>query len=119
MTVKPLDLKSIRRNWERSAATLQGSSPDRLESVPPPLDAYVAGAQLIERLRLELRDEFPEQQAALGPFFHRVASALEQLRARARAGESDASELALLREQLSAALADLEDICEAFLGWPR
>ncbi|HEY6880036.1 MAG TPA: hypothetical protein VI299_18555 [Polyangiales bacterium] len=117
MTIKAFDLNSIRRNWERAAATLPVRSPDRLGFVQAPLDVYVAGAQLIERLRQEVRDAFPAQQTALGPFLSRVENTFEQLRARAQAGETE--ELGALREQLSAAFCDLEDICEAFMAAPR
>lgn len=119
MTLKQFDLKSIRRNWERSAATLPVHSPDRLEFVEAPLDVYGAGAQLIERLRYELRDAFPAQKAALAPFLKRVESCFEKMRVRARAGDADAAELSMLRAELAAAFCDLEDICEAFLGSPR
>ncbi|HVZ32115.1 MAG TPA: hypothetical protein VG963_06810 [Polyangiaceae bacterium] len=119
MTPKTFDLHSIRRNWERSAATLPVRSPDRLGFVQAPLDVYVAGAQLLERLRQELCDAFPAQQAALAPFLRRAESGFEQLRTRAQDGEADAAELGALREQLTAALSDLEDICEAFLGLSR
>jgi hypothetical protein len=118
MTLKPFDLNSIRRNWERSAATLPVRSPDRLGFVQAPLDVYEAGAQLLERLRLELRDTFPAQQVALAPFFRRVESRFELLRTRGQEG-TDAVELAALREQLAAAFCDLEDICEAFMVAPR
>lgn len=119
MTLKSFDLKSIRRNWERSAATLPVRSPDRLGAVQAPIDVYVAGAELLERLRRELRDAFPEQRSALDPFMKRAELAFEQLRARAQQGDADAAELTELREQLLAACRDLEDICEAFLGLLR
>jgi hypothetical protein len=119
MTLKQFDLNSIRRNWERSAATLPVHSPDRLEFVEAPLDVYSAGAQLIERLKYELRDAFPARRAALAPFLKRVESSFEAMRSRARDGNADAAELCALRTQLAAAFCDLEDICEAFLGSPR
>jgi hypothetical protein len=119
MTLKQFDLNSIRRNWERSAATLPVRSPDRLEFVQAPLDVYSAGAQLLERLRHELRDAFPAQKTALAPFLKRVESCFEVMRARARDGDAEATELAALRTELAAAFCDLEDICEAFLGSPR
>lgn len=119
MTLKEFDLSTIRRNWERSAATLPIHSPDRLAFVRPPPDVYAAGAQLLERLRHELRDAFPANQAALAPFLRRVESCFEALRAAAREGEADAANICALREELAAAFCDLEDICEAFLGSPR
>lgn len=106
-----MDLHKIRRNWERAAATLPVRSPDRLAAVPAPLDAHAAGAQLLERLRREVRDAFPEQQRALGPFLDRVDACLSQLQTETETAEP--------RRQLMAALRDLEDICEAFLGLGR
>jgi hypothetical protein len=119
MTLKPFDLNSIRRNWERSAASLPVRSPDRLGFVQAPLDVYAAGAELLTRLRLELRDALPAQQVALAPFVARIERGFEQLRVRGQEAGADAAELALLREQLGAALCDLEDICEAFMVAPR
>jgi hypothetical protein len=119
MTLKPLDLQTIRRNWERSAATLPVRSPDRLGHVQAPLDPYATGAQLLERLRFELRDAFPERQAALAPFLIRAERCFEELRARTQSGEPDGPEVSELRQQLMAAFCDLEDICEAFLGLAR
>lgn len=108
-----MDLHKIRRNWQRAAATLPVRSPDRLAAVPAPLDAYAAGAELLERLRRELRDTFPEQQRALGPFVERVERCFGALR------QQTAPDTSPQREQLMAALRDLEDICEAFLGLGR
>ena len=119
MTLKQFDLNSIRRNWERSAATLPVHSPDRLEFVQAPLDVYGAGAQLLERLRHELRDAFPARKATLAPFLRRVEDRFEAMRTRARAGDADAAELCALRTELAEAFCDLEDICEALLGSPR
>jgi hypothetical protein len=119
MTLKQFDLNSIRRNWERSATTLPVHSPDRLAFVPAPLDVYAAGAQLLERLRHELRDEFPARKTALAPFLQRVESCFEVMRTRAREGDAEGAELCALRAELAAAFCDLEDICEAFLGSPR
>jgi hypothetical protein len=119
MTLKPLDLQTIRRNWERSAAALPVRSPDRLGSVKPPLDPYATGAQLLERLRVEVRDAFPERRVALAPFLTRAERCFEQLRARTQSGEPEGPELIELRQQLMAAFCDLEDICEAFLGLSR
>jgi hypothetical protein len=119
MTLKPLDLQTIRRNWERAAATLPVCSPDRLGFVEPPLDPYATGAQLLERLRVEMRDAFPDRQAALAPFLMRAERSFEQLRARTQSSEPDGPEVAALRQQLMAAFCDLEDICEAFLGLAR
>ena len=116
MSLKPLDLQTIRRNWERSAATLPVRSPDRLGHVQAPLDPYATGAQLLERLRLELRDAFPERQAALAPFLIRAERCFDQLRVRTQSGEPDGPDVGELRQQLMAAFCDLEDICEAFLG---
>lgn len=119
MTLKPFDLNSIRRNWERSAATLPVHSPDRLEFVQAPLDVYSVGAELIERLRHELRDAFPARRATLAPFLRRVEDRFEVMRARARDGDAPPAELSALRTELAEAFCDLEDICEAFLGSPR
>ena len=119
MTLKPFYLNTIRRNWERSAATLPVRSPDRLGAVQPPTDVYLVGAQLLERLDRQLRDAFPSQQAAIAPFRMRVASCFERLRAQAHSGEAATADLAVLRQQLAAAFADLEDICEAFMRAPR
>lgn len=119
MTLKPLDLQTIRRNWERSAATLPVHSPDRLGSVKAPLDPYATGAELLARLRVEVRDAFPERQVALAPFLVRAERCFEELRVRTQSGEPEGPELVGLREQLMAAFCDLEDICEAFLGLSR
>lgn len=119
MTLKPLDLPTIRRNWERSAATLPVRSADRLGFVQAPLDPYATGAQLLTRLRAELRDAFPDRQVALTPFLTRAERCFQQLTARADSGAPDGPEVAELRQQLMAAFCDLEDICEAFLGLPR
>jgi hypothetical protein len=87
--------------------------------VKPPLDSYATGAQLLERLRGEVRDVFPERMVALSPFLTRAERCFEQLRARTQSGEPDGPELVELRQQLMAAFSDLEDICEAFLGLGR
>lgn len=114
MSREPFDLQKIRRNWERAAATVPVRSPDRLAGVPAPLDPYAAGAQLLERLRHEVHDAFPAQQRALAPFLDRADACFTRLRE--EPAGSDASER---RAQLMAALRDLEDICEAFLGLGR
>jgi len=119
MPREPLDLHKIRRNWERSAATLPVRSPDRLASVPAPLDSYAVGAQLLERLRREVRDAFPEEQRRLAPFLDRADACFTQLQEHATRGAPAAAELPELRQQLMAALCDIEDICEAFLGLGR
>lgn len=115
---EPFDLQKIRRNWERSAATLPVRSPDRLAGVQPPLDPYTTGAELLTRLRREVFETFPAQQQKLAPFLNRAERCFEQLRERTTEGP-DAPELAELRQQLVAAFDDLEDICEAFLGLSR
>lgn len=118
MTLRPFDLHSIRRNWERSAATLPVRSPDRLGFVQAPRDVYLVGAQLLERLAAELETAFPTRRAALAPFRSRVERCFAQLCARAEAGDADASDLGDLRTELTAAFHDLEDICEAFMRAP-
>jgi hypothetical protein len=119
MTRESLDLHKIRRNWERSAATLPVRSPDRLADVKAPLDSYAVGAALLERLRREVFEAFPEQQRALEPFLLRAETCFEQLRQRSAGADLAAKELGELRLQLMAACDDLEDICEAFLGLRR
>ena len=112
MTRERIDLQRIRRNWERASASLPAAQLDRLAVVEAPLDAFAAGKQLLERLRHEVDLTFPEQRSALAPFLNRVQTCLEALRA--HAGDDTK-----LREALTAALCDLEDICEAFLGQQR
>jgi DNA-binding IclR family transcriptional regulator len=119
MTREPFDLQKIRRNWERAAATLPVRSPDRLAGVQAPLDPYTTGAALLERLRREVFDAFPEQQRPLAPFLDRAETCFEQLRQRTADARADAPDLSELRQQLLAAFDDLEDICEAFLGLRR
>ncbi len=119
MTLKPFDLHSIRRNWERSAASLPVHSPDRLGFVEPPLDVYLAGRELLERLQRELRDTFPAHDAKIAPFRVRVERCYQELCACAAQGQPDDSSLEAQRAQLAAALRDLEDICEAFMKAPR
>lgn len=120
MTHELFDLAKIRRNWERARASVPIAPLDRLAEVKPPLDPFAEGQRLLERLRREVVDEFPEREAALAPFVTRVEVGFERLRAEtsgepaaAPAGEVSA------RQQLMAALADLEDICETFLGLRR
>jgi len=116
MAREPFDLQKIRRNWERSAASLPVRSPDRLAGVQAPLDPYLAGEQLLTRLRREVLETFPEQQRALAPFVVRAEACFEKLR---QAAQTGAPELVESRQELVAALIDLEDICEAFLGMRR
>jgi hypothetical protein len=119
MTREPFDLQKIRRNWERSAATLPVRSPDRLADVKAPLDPYAAGAVLLERLRREVFEAFPEQQRALAPFLVRAETCFQQLRQRTVSADAAAPDVSELRLQLVAAFDDLEDICEAFRGLRR
>lgn len=116
MAHQQLDLQRIRRNWEKGGYNLRERPAERLGAVEPPLDPYVAGAALLERLRRELSAEFPEQQAMLAPFLLRVSRAFEAM----RGGEGDGREqspgdVGEPRQQFCQALSDLEEICEAFL----
>ena len=117
MKREPLDLQKIRRNWERAGADVRPPAPDRFQDVAAPLDAYHSGRLLLERLRREVGETFPEHQKALAPFLTRAEVSFAQLRERVSPEAADeAKDAAALREQLAAALCDLEDICEAFLG---
>lgn len=116
MTTERFDLQRIRRNWERASATVPVQQRDRLAAVEAPLDAFTIGRQLLTRLKREVDLTFPEQRARLAPFVARAERALEALHAGQAA---DAGADAELREALTAALYDLEDICEAFLGQER
>jgi hypothetical protein len=111
MTHELLDLQRIRRNWSRGDAALLEPVPDRLAHVNAPLDVCLVGAQLMERLRRELADQFPEQRALLAPFVARADALLVRVREQA-----DAEEALALRAQFVAALHDLEDLCEALLS---
>jgi hypothetical protein len=113
MTRENIDLQKIRRNWERASASVPVPQHDRLAAVEAPLDVFAAGRQLLDRLRREAHLTFPEQRAALAPFLTRAETSFEALRA---SGGGDDPKL---REALTAALYDLEDICEAFLGQER
>ena len=118
-----LDLQKIRRNWERAGADVRPPAPERFKDVPAPLDPYRTGQLLLERLRREVDQSFPEHRRSLAPFLTRAELSFAELRDRA-APDADPTqqqlkEVSALREQFSAALCDLEDICEAFLGLKR
>jgi type VI protein secretion system component VasF len=112
MTHELLDLERIRRNWSRGDVAQLEPVPDRLGQVTAPIDVYRVGAQLLERLRREVADQFPEQRARLAPFLARTEATFARMRESVAAGQDALA----LRQEFVSTLQDIEDLCEALLS---
>jgi hypothetical protein len=130
------DHDMVSRNWGLVAVP----EPDRLAgplaAVQAPLDPFVAARGELTQIRALIGREAPDHALTLDPFLRRAEQAVarldEELRqeslalaavreAADRGGEGSPppapppAETAPLREELQAALADLEDLLEVFL----
>jgi hypothetical protein len=118
------DLHKIQRNFELASSPHEGR--DRLKAPPleAPADPFAVAREELAAAWSQASSELSAHDAALRPFFERVAAAIDALEAAhhppsSGEGQGERPDLAPLREELDDALFDLEDMLEVFTMPPR
>lgn len=109
MGQSPFDLEAIRRNWARTIAPATGHIPSRLATVEVPRDVPAEVRQLVGRINDLARQQFPQREATLEPFFVELTRLAERL-----AEPDDPAVKEKPADQMIAILCELEDLLDAF-----
>jgi hypothetical protein len=117
----PFDLETVRRNFERAVVPEVPTLPAKIADVRRPRDPIALARADLARVKVLAEIELPKHRETLAPFFAQATGALDRLE-KIAAGEPSTEppeDPAVVREDLQAAIHDLEDLVEVFSGMGR